>query len=60
MENAQKSERDGSTLSIEYGTFQYFITITVWNPQETGGEVEKVNRIAVKIYEKAGVIQWYE
>ena len=51
---------DGSTIIIEYGLLQYSLSINVWNPRNTRGEVEKVNAIAVEIFKRANVEQWYQ
>jgi len=51
---------DGSDITIEYGTFQYYMSITVWNPKGTGGEVNKVNDIVLEIFRKANMESLYE
>ena len=51
---------DGSEVTIEYGTFQYYMSITVWNPKDTGGEVGKVNDIILEIFRKADMESLYE
>ena len=50
---------DGSNITIEYGSFQYFMSINVWNPRHTKGEVEKINEIVLEVFKKANVDQWY-
>ena len=51
---------DGSSVIIEYGSFQYFMSINVWDPRNTKGEVEKVNGIVLEVFRKANVDQWYD
>jgi len=60
QENLQIAGADGSSVSIEFGTYLYNITITVWSPRNTGGEVDKINKIVEKVFEKAGLIEWYQ
>ena len=50
---------DGSDLTIEHGTSQYYRSITVWNPKETEGEIGKINKIVLEVFDKAGLIEWY-
>ena len=56
----RKSGLDGSDVTIEYGTYQYYISINVWDPKNTGGEVNKINNITLEIFRRAGIDQWYE
>jgi len=51
---------DGSEVTIEYGTFQYYMSITVWSPKDTGGEVDKVNDIVLEIFRRADMESLYE
>ncbi|MCL2720751.1 MAG: hypothetical protein FWD47_05375 [Treponema sp.] len=59
QENNSSTGRDGSSVIIEYGSFQYFMSINVWNPRNTRGDVEKINSIALEVFRKANVDQWY-
>jgi hypothetical protein len=59
QENNNSSGRDGSYITIEYGSFQYFMSINVWNPRNTKGEVEKINAIVLEVFRRANVDQWY-
>jgi hypothetical protein len=59
QENNNTMGRDGSSVTIEYGSFQYFMSINVWNPKNTKGEVENVNAIVLDVFRRANVDQWY-
>jgi len=59
QENKNTIGLDGSNIIIEYGSFQYFMSINVWNPRNTKGEVEKINEIVLEVFKKANVDQWY-
>ena len=56
----KKAGLDGSDVTIEYGTYEYYISITVWNPKNTGGEVNKIDNIVLEVFRKAGIEEWYE
>ncbi|MDR0315315.1 MAG: hypothetical protein LBH97_00270 [Treponema sp.] len=59
QENNNSSGRDGYSVTIEYGSFQYFMSINVWNPGNTKGEVERINAIVLEVFRRANVDQWY-
>jgi hypothetical protein len=56
----RRGGEDGSEVTIEYGTFQYYMSITVWNPKNTGGEADKVNDIILEIFRRADMESLYE
>jgi hypothetical protein len=35
------------------------MSINVWNPRNTKGEVERINAIVLEIFRRANVDQWY-
>ena len=56
----RKIGNDGSDVTIQYGTLQYYMSIRVWNPKNTPGEASKVNDIVLEIFKKANMNEWYE
>jgi hypothetical protein len=60
QENISIMGLDGSNVTIEYGTFQYYLTINAWSPKNIKGETEKINEILLEIFKKADLENWYE
>jgi hypothetical protein len=57
-EHEPKIVADGSSVVIEFGANQSFISIGV-RPGSTMGEIGKVDQIIKEIFEKASLIEYY-